>query len=429
MNVTGKGSPTLCLTEEQVTGICAEAFAQMHLDNKKILAIIPDTTRTGPIGMMFRVVHGLLAGRVRQLDVLIALGTHPPLSDDAINRHLSITAAERSTKYRNTRIFNHQWKNPEALRRVGTISAEEVEEISGGLMHRPVETTINKMVFDYDLLLIIGPTFPHEVVGFSGGNKYLFPGISGQEIIDMFHWLGALITSPAIIGTMHTPVRAVIDRAASLLPLERLCMSLVVRGGDLAGLFVGTPEEAWESAASLSDQIHIVYKDRPYKKVLSCAPMMYDELWVGGKCTYKLEPVVADGGELIIYAPHMKEISVTHGAIIRQIGYHVRDYFLNQMEKFRGIPPGVMAHSTHVKGVGTFDRGVERPRMNVVLATGIPGELCKAINLGYKNPDAIDVEQWKDREDEGTLYVAKAGEILFRLKNDPFRNGKNGGRA
>jgi nickel-dependent lactate racemase len=156
---------------------------------------------------------------------------------------------------------------------------------------------------------------------------------------------------------------------------------------------------------------------------------MYDELWVGGKCTYKLEPVVADGGELIIYAPHMKEISVTHGAIIRQIGYHVRDYFLNQMEKFRGIPPGVMAHSTHVKGVGTFDRGVERPRMNVVLATGIPGELCKAINLGYKNPDAIDVEQWKDREDEGTLYVAKAGEILFRLKNDPFRNGKNGGRA
>jgi hypothetical protein len=148
---------------------------------------------------------------------------------------------------------------------------------------------------------------------------------------------------------------------------------------------------------------------------------MYDDLWTGGKCMYKMEPVVADGGELIIYAPHIEEVSVTHGATIRKIGYHVRDYFLKQMDRFGDVPGGVMAHSTHVKGIGTFENGVETPRVNVVLATRIPPEICREINLGYRDPDSIDVEQWKDREDEGILYVPKAGEMLYRLKDDPFR--------
>ena len=113
------------------------------------------------------------------------------------------------------------------------------------------------------MLLIIGPTFPHEVVGFSGGNKYLFPGIAGQEILDMFHWLGALITNPSIIGTKYTPVRAVVDRAAAMVPVERKCVSLVVEGSDLAGLYLGAPEEAWEAAATLSSQLHVIYKRSP----------------------------------------------------------------------------------------------------------------------------------------------------------------------
>ena len=135
---------------------------------------------------------------------------------------------------------------------------------------------------------------------------------------------------------------------------------------------------------------------------------------------YKLEPVVADGGELIIYAPHIKEVSVTHGDIIEKIGYHTRDYFVKQMEKFSDTPGGVMAHSTHVKGIGSFDDGIEKPRINVVLATGIPEEICRKINLGYRDPNSINIEEWKDKEDEGILYVPKAGEWLYRLKNDPF---------
>ena len=413
--VTGFGSESATIGEGQIRDICTEAFANKPLDGKKVLAIIPDHTRTAPIDVMFRVLYELLASKVELLDFLVALGTHPPMSDEAIN-HRGITDEERTSKYPKARLFNHQWKDPNQLRNIGTITADEIADISGGLMRQQVDVTINKMVFDYDLLLIVGPTFPHEVVGFSGGNKYLFPGIAGQEIIDLFHWLGALITNPEIIGTKYTPVRKVVDKAAALLPMERMCIGLVVQGADLAGLYIGTPEEAWEAAADLSDKLHIIYKDKPFKRVLSRAPEMYDDLWTGGKCMYKLEPVVADGGELIIYAPHITEVSVSHGDIIEEIGYHVRDYFAKQMDRFGHIPGGVMAHSTHVKGIGTYENGVEKPRVNVVLATGIPEEICRKINLGYRNPTTIEVEEWKDHEDEGILYVPKAGEMLYRLR-------------
>ena len=238
----------------------------------------------------------------------------------------------------------------------------------------------------------------------------------------MFHWFGALITNPMIIGHKYTPVRAVVDKAAAFLPMERMCMSLVVKGTELAGLFIGTPEDAWESASDLSDRLHILYTDRAYHTVLSRAPEMYDELWTGGKCMYKLEPVVADGGDLIIYAPHITQVSEMHGEIIEKIGYHVRDYFVKQPDRFADIPGGVMAHSTHVKGIGSYEDGVETPRVNVILATGISEETCRIINLGYQDPATIKIENYMDREDEGILYVPKAGEQLYRLKNGQFKN-------
>jgi lactate racemase len=416
----GAGFVDRDLTGDEIQTILADAFTSEPFDGKRILMVIPDSTRTAPIGQMFREIAALLQPRVKQLDVLIALGTHPPMSQEAIDQRLEMAPGELAAKYPRIRVFNHHWKDPAQLATIGVITESEVEQISRGLMRERVNVTVNKLVLDYDLLMIVGPTFPHEVVGFSGGNKYLFPGISGPEIIDMFHWLGALITSPVIIGRKHTPVRATVNKAASLLPVKRYCCSLVVRGHGLAGLYCGTSEEAWEAAANLSDKIHIVYKEKPYRSVLSCAPAMYDDLWVGAKCTYKLEPVVADGGEVIIYAPHIKEISVTHGDLIGEIGYHVRDYFLTQMERFRHIPRGVLAHSTHVKGAGTMVNGVEHPRISVTLATGIPEDECRKVNLGYRDPKSISKDEWKDQENDGKLYVPKAGEILYRLTKDPF---------
>jgi nickel-dependent lactate racemase len=415
----GLGSPTRPLSEPQLRDIVAHALAPLALAGKKVLLIVPDSTRTAPVGLLFRVIHDVLGANTKSLDVLIALGTHPPMSDEAINRRLEITAEERTTKYHRVRLLNHAWNDPAALAHVGTIGAAEIGALSSGLFEMDVAVTINRAVFDYDQLIIVGPVFPHEVVGFSGGNKYLFPGIGGADILNFFHWLGAVITNPRIIGNKWTPVRRVVDRAAALVPVPRFAFCMVVHEGQLAGLFAGTPEAAWSQAADLSDKLHIVYKQRPFHTVLSCAPPMYDEIWVAGKCMYKLEPVVADGGELIIYAPHVREISRTHGARIEGIGYHTRDYFLAQWERFQDEPWGILAHSTHVRGIGTYVNGVERPRIQVTLATQIPEPVCRAVNLGYRDPASIIVADYQDREDEGVLYVARAGEMLYRLADAP----------
>jgi nickel-dependent lactate racemase len=417
----GKGAT---ISKATIRELCAAEIATWGVTGKRVLAIVPDGTRTAPMGSMFRVLHDLLGRRARRFDVLIATGTHPPMSEEAINERFELTPHERAHAYSGTRFVNHRWDDPTQLASVGALTEDEVAAISGGMMRERVEVTVNRLVLDYDLLLIVGPTFPHEVAGFSGGNKYLFPGISGKEIIDMFHWLGALITNPAIIGTKHTPVREVIDRAANMVPVERKCMSLVVAEGALVGLHAGAPEEAWSAASEHSSRIHVMRERRPFTSVLSCAPAMYDELWVGAKCAYKLEPVVADGGELIVYAPHISRISSVHGDVIRSIGYHVRDYFLKQANRFAGVARGVLAHSTHVKGVGAYDAydgGGERPRIAVTLATGISESECRAVNLGYRDPRSIDVGAWKDRKAEGILCVEKAGETLYRLEEDPFR--------
>jgi nickel-dependent lactate racemase len=367
---------------------------------------------------MFRALFDTLAGRVARMDFLVALGTHPPMSEDAMNRHLGLTPDERRGPFKHVGVYNHEWQNPEALAHIGTIPEDEIAALSKGMLRRAARVAINRRVLDYDQVCVVGPVFPHEVVGFSGGNKYFFPGIAGEEILNLFHWLGALITNPVINGTKHTPVRDIIDRAASMIPVERRCFCLTVVHKQAKAVFFGTPENAWSAAADLSAQTHIIYKDHPFKSVLATAPAMYDDLWVAGKCMYKLEPVVADGGELIIYAPHVREVSATHGRLIREIGYHTRDYFLAQMDRFKDVPGGILAHSSHVRGIGTYENGIEKPRVQVTLATGIPESECRAINLGYRAPASINPDDWKNREDQGLLLVPDAGEILYRLKSN-----------
>jgi lactate racemase len=193
---------------------------------------------------------------------------------------------------------------------------------------------------------------------------------------------------------------------------------MVVKGESLAGLYCGTPEEAWEAASELSSQLHIVWVEQPYRRVLSVMPKLYADIWTASKGMYKLEPAIGDGGEVVIYAPHIDEISYSHGQVIDEIGYHVRDYFMKQWEKYRHHPWGVIAHSTHLKGSGGYDveSGSESPRIEVTLATRIPEERCRRVNLGYLDPDSINIEEWKGREADGILFVPKAGEMLYRVK-------------
>ena len=408
------------LSSSQVRTIAAPFLDSLQLDGKRVLLVVPDATRSAPIGLLFQTIFDLVGDKVRNLDVMIALGTHPPLSEGQINARLEISADERADKYGAVGFFNHEWDNPDALQTLGTIAASEIGELSGGLFSMDVEVTFNKAALSYDQIIIVGPVFPHEVVGFSGGNKYLFPGIGGPEVLNFFHWLGAVLTNARVIGHKWTAVRAVVDRAAQMVPVPKAAFCLVVAPDkSLVGLTVGTPESAWESAADLSNEVNVKRVPRPFQTVLSQAPTMYDDLWVGGKCMYKLEPIVADGGELIIYAPHITEISPVHGEIIERIGYHTLPYFLANWDKYKSEPWGILAHSTHVRGVGQMVDGVEKPRIKVTLATGIPREVCERINLGYRDPASIDAQDFENKEDEGILYVERAGELLYRLQDEP----------
>jgi nickel-dependent lactate racemase len=395
----------------------AEFFAESDYTSKRILLIVPDNTRSGPVGNIFKIIYDCLNQKPKAVDCLVALGTHQPMSEEQICRRLTIAPDERKNKYASVKLFNHEWEKPETFTSIGKISADEIHRISGGLFREEVDITINKLIFDYDEFFILGPVFPHEVVGFSGGHKYIFPGIAGPEIINFFHWLGAVCTNPLINGNIWTPPRRVVEKAASFIKMPRKLFAIVAVENKLKGIFIGDCTQAWEKAADLSRDVHIIYEDKPYKTILGITPKMYDDIWTAGKVMYKLEPILADGGTLIIYAPHITEISYTHGKVLDKIGYHTRDYFLKRMDKFAGIPRAAIAHSTHVKGIGTYTNGVEKPRANVTLATGISRERCRKVNLGYMNPDQIDIANYKNKEEKGILVVHNAGEILHRLSD------------
>jgi nickel-dependent lactate racemase len=406
------------LSVQEIQTKITSMIPQADYRGKRVLLVVPDGTRTAPLPLLFETVHNHLGSVAQQIDVMIALGTHPPMPQEDICKLLGINGADREGKYRNVQLLNHAWDDPHSLSEIGKLSEAQTKEASQGLLSMEVPVEINKHVHNYDILLVIGPVFPHEVVGFSGGNKYFFPGIGGPRILNFFHWLGALITNVGIIGVEDTPVRQVVNMAARLIPCERRALTFVVAPDkSLYCVNYGTPEDSWLASAKVSGQVHIVRKAKPFNTVLSCAPLMYDELWVAGKCMYKLEPVVADGGELIIYAPHLHSISITHSKNIMAIGYHVRDYFIKQWDRFKDYPWGVLAHSTHVRGTGTFENGVEYPRVQVTLASQIPPDVCQQINLGYRDPASIDVESYADREAEGVLLVRKAGEHLYRLND------------
>jgi nickel-dependent lactate racemase len=410
------------LSDTEVRELLAEGLDRLDLAGRRVLVVIPDGTRTAPIGLFFALLGDLLGEKVEALDYLIALGTHPPMDDTAKGRLLETTVVDGMAG--SSRIFNHRWEIPETFSTLGTIPAVEVAAATDGKLGIDIEVRLNRLVGDadgkmlYDHIFVCGPVFPHEVAGFSGGNKYFVPGVAGQEVIDATHWVGALVTSQEIIGVRETPVRRLIERAASFIPTPRSLIALVMHGQDLQGVFMGGMEDAWRAATRLSAELDIVRVDRPFKRVLSVMPEMYDDLWTGAKGMYKLEPAIADGGEVVIYAPHITEVSYVHGHHLDQIGYHVRDYFTAQWEKFEHIPWGVLAHSTHLRGDGTYIAGVEEPRIRVTLATGIPRERCEAIGLGYRDPARIELEEWADREDEGILLVRRAGEQLYRVKGD-----------
>ncbi len=412
------GSASEVLAAGDVEKFVRSALEGDDYTGKRVCVLVPDATRSCPLPSLLDAVYAALRGRAAELTFMVALGTHPAMDEDALARWFGYPPGESERRYPGVTIRNHEWWLPEMLAPIGTVTGDVLADLSDGRLTEPVDVRVNRAVVDSDVTLVVGPVFPHEVVGFSGGNKYLFPGVSGKELIDVSHWLGALITSKEIIGTRGvTPVRALIDRAAAMVPSELRCLGLVVASGttDLHAIAYGGTEEAWAAAADVAAEAHVKYLDAPVTRVLSMVSRRYDEIWTAAKGMYKVEPVVADGGQVVLYAPEVTEVSRTHGEAIHAVGYHCRDYFTGQWDRFKDVPWGVLAHSTHLRGGGTYDAATgERCRIDVTLATGIDAATTRALGLTYLDPASIDPAEWS--RDPGTLVVPDAGEVLYRLR-------------
>ena len=410
--------PGQLLSNERIIETLHEGLAD-KFRNQRILVLIPDHTRTLPLPFLFRSIVEILH-HTKRLDFMIALGTHPPLREEIIHTLMGITPEERNITFRQIGLLNHEWNTPSALASLGVLEKDEIRIIAGAHWHPSlpdeINIQLNRAALEYDHVLILGPTFPHEVAGFSGGAKYLFPGISGAEMIHATHWLGALSGVVGTIGIKATPVRAMIHAATARLKTPLTLSVLTVEGEGLSGIFIGDTLSAWNEAAGLSAERHIRRVDRPFHRVLSRAPSMYDELWTCAKAMYKVEPAVAAGGEVVIFALHLAAVSHTHERYIYEVGYHILPCFLERWERFKHIPLAVLAHSTHLRGSGVMENGREKPNVRVTLASKISPEDCARLNLGYHAPSTIEAQGWTGKEENGILYVPRAGEILYRLR-------------
>jgi len=416
--VVGADSIENGLSPATLTQIVKQALEPIE-PAERVLAIIPDKTRDDNTDLLFPIADDVLRERaVKSFDVLVAQGTHPPMSEEQKLAKLGLNAFTGS-------LFDHRWDRSEDLITLGELSSDRVSELTGGLINDPVAVSLNKLLAPgiYDTVLIFGATVPHEVAGFAGGAKYFFPGVAGPELTHMTHWLGALAGIENIIGQVETPTRRMIEAAAEFVPARIISLNTVVSRSEnneliTYGLFAGEVREAFRRAAAVSKQIHIRYTERKYKRVVALLDSHYDELWVGGKASYKLGAIIEDGGELIIFAPHLTKISETHGALIEKYGYApiecVRDMIGVSPELRENLC--IAAHLAHVSYAGRKDHdGQIVPRFRIVMASALDEETCRRVNLGYLNPDTFEYESL--RNDPDTLIVENAGRDLYLLKS------------
>jgi nickel-dependent lactate racemase len=399
----------------EFTGLVEEPLEVIQR-GERVLAIISDKTRDDNTHELFPIADEFLTKRgVASFDALVAQGTHPPMSE--AQKLAKIGYAD----FRGS-LFDHRWDKPDELITLGELSAQQVSDLTGGLVGQAVPVSINKLLAPgiYDTVLVFGATVPHEVAGFAGGAKYFFPGVAGPELTHTTHWLGALAGIENIIGQVETPTRRLIEAAADLIPARIISLNSVVSrdDGELVtyALFTGDIKEAFRRAAEVSRQVHIRYTGRKYKRVIALLDPHYDELWVGGKASYKLGAIIEEGGELIIYAPHLTKLSETHGALIEKYGYapleSVRDMLGVSQELRENLC--IAAHLAHVAYAGRLDeKGKIVPRYRITMASGLDEETCRRVNLGYLDYRTFDLEGVAS--DPDTLIVSDAGRDLYQV--------------
>jgi nickel-dependent lactate racemase len=418
--LTGTGHEEFDLHPAELHDILAETLSNVE-PGSSVLAVVADKTRDDNTDILFPHAAQILADRrIAKLDVLIAQGTHAPMSDADKRAKVGMSGALTPGL---GRIFDHDWANPEKLVTIGVLSAGRVSDLTGGLSEQSVELRVNQLLSPgrYDTILIFGTTAPHEVAGFSGGAKYFFPGVAGPELTHATHWLGAQATIEKVIGRMETPTRRLFEAAADFVPARVISLSSVVtrQHGRLRthALFGGDLRRTVREAAKISRRVHIKYTGRKYKRVIALLDRHYDDLWVGGKASYRLGPVIEEDGELIIYAPQLTRISETHGALIERYGYapleRVREMVAESDELRQNLC--VAAHLAHVSFAGRRLRdGRIVPRYSITLASAVDAETCRRVNLKYMDPHSFHRQDYEG--DPDTLIVEDAGRDLYLVE-------------
>ena len=421
-STVGKGAPDLDLSAEELRAIVEQALLAVG-PGARVLAIVPDKTRDDNTDILFPAASEILAARgAEQFDALVAQGTHMPMTEG--EKRVKVGLGEGSRLPLLGHIFDHQWNDPAELVDLGELSAGRVSELTGGLINESVKVNLNRLLAPgvYDTVLIFGATVPHEVAGFAGGAKYFFPGVAGPNLTHATHWLGALASIENIIGRVETPTRHMIEAAADLVPARIISLNSVVTRGDderlrTHALFCGDFREAFRRAAEVSRQVHIKYTGRKYRRVVALLDEHYDELWVGGKASYKLGGIIEEGGELIIYAPHLRAISETHGLLIEKYGYapidRVREMVALSTELRSNL--AVAAHLAHVSYAGSRDEmGRVVPRYKITMASALDEATCRRVNLGFMDHREFRREDYDS--DPDTLVVERAGRDLYLVE-------------
>ena len=417
----GKGSPGSDLSPAELREILEQALLRIA-PGARVLAIIPDKTRDDNTDIVFPFAAEILSARqVAQFDALVAQGTHGPMTDEEKRCKVGFG---NDAPLEFGEIFDHQWNVPEELTTIGELSAPEVTRLTGGLLNDAVKVNLNRRLGPdvYDVILIFSATVPHEVAGFAGGAKYLFPGVAGPDLTHATHWLGALASIENVIGRVETPTRHMIEAAADFVSAQIITLNSVLTRDDnnrlhTHALFTGDFRAAFRAAAEVSQQVHIKYTDRKYKRVVALLDEHYDELWVGGKASYKLGGIIEEGGELIIYAPHLRSISETHGKLIEKYGYapldRVREMVALSSELQSNL--AVAAHLAHVSYAGKRDaEGHVIPRYRITMASALDEDTCRRVNLGFMDHRQFRRENYEN--DPDTLVVDRAGRDLYLVQ-------------
>lgn len=422
-SVIGKGSADTSLSLRELRVILEEALDQIE-PGERVLAIIPDKTRDDNTHLLFPLAAQFLARKnVAQFDALVAQGTHQPMTDAQKQSKIGRGSAEIPGL---GQIFDHRWDNSLELVTLGELSSAQVNALTNGLINEPVTIRLNALLAPglYDTVLVFGATMPHEVAGFAGGAKYFFPGVAGPELTHMTHWLGALATIEEVIGRVETPTRRMIEAAAEFVPANVISFTSVnTRGTDglrTHALFAGDIKEALRCAAAISKQVHIKYTGRKYRRVVALLDEHYDELWVGGKASYKLGGIIEEGGELIIYAPHLNSISATHGRLIEKYGYAPLETVREMVEYSDELRANlcVAAHLAHVSYGSTLNKqGQVTPRYRITLASAVSEEVCRRVNLGFLDYRTFRRDDCEN--DPDTLVVENAGRDLYLINKLP----------